>query len=282
MIREAYEGQIIKVLVGANDHEFQIHKEILTKTSGYFASYLSGRWNVSDAVKPPDPDIDVQTFRLYVHWLYTNEIDLWDLDTMSDAADPQFSLRAAQLAKLYCLGDVLEERALRNQVMSRFLNLSGSAQWAPAAEAFRIAWDKTRTDSLLCKFLVDDTLSRANLDWLEKEWERLPDGLLKQLTMGWGRATLPKGVIPRSPRSGTWDKYHEADEAVGGMQKGVRSGSVEVVEDAHEAIAAYDSDEEFRAPLSTPTVISTTQHCCGSTSTARQPSSLQRRKRRFI
>lgn len=200
---------------------------------------------------------------------------------MSDAADPQFSLRAAQLAKLYCLGDVLEEKALRNQVMSRLLNLSGSAQWAPAAEAFQIAWEKTRTDSLLCKFLVDDTLARANMDWLEKEWERLPDGLLKQLTMGWGRASLPKGFVIRSPRSGTWDRYHEADEAVGGIQNGVRSGSVEAAEGAHESIAAYDSDEELRAPLSTPTVVSTTQHYGGSSSNARQPSLFQGRKRGF-
>lgn len=92
-------GGVVKILVGPDQTEFNIHDELLRARSKYFASALSGQWRESDGIVELSED-DPKLFRLISHWLYTDTVDLTKLPAPVDGV--RASLR------LYVLADRLQ------------------------------------------------------------------------------------------------------------------------------------------------------------------------------
>ena len=95
-------GGIVKILVGPEAVQFDIHRQLLCARSAYFAKALSGPWKESKGtLKLPEDDADL--FRFISHWLYTEDVDHTKLSSRIDGV--RASLR------LYVLADKLQVRA---------------------------------------------------------------------------------------------------------------------------------------------------------------------------
>ncbi|KAF2818912.1 hypothetical protein CC86DRAFT_460839 [Ophiobolus disseminans] len=67
---------LIKAIVGEGDdqEEFNLHRYIITKKSGFFKSAFSGRWGNSESKKVDLLHLDPKYFAQYLEAVYTNKI----------------------------------------------------------------------------------------------------------------------------------------------------------------------------------------------------------------
>jgi hypothetical protein len=69
-------GEIIEVSVSdGQDSPFGVYKDYLTRSSGYLQSPCSGLWMKDRKIKAP-MDMSYEDLKVYIHWLYSAEIEL--------------------------------------------------------------------------------------------------------------------------------------------------------------------------------------------------------------
>jgi hypothetical protein len=112
----SYRG-IIKVNVGkgAKRDSFDVHNALLTARSLFFKSALNGNWveAIERAVNLPEDD--PQTFKTYVHLLYTGDF--------ATESDPNLGIdeshdKLLSLAKLYVLAEKLQDIETKNESLT--------------------------------------------------------------------------------------------------------------------------------------------------------------------
>ena len=66
----------VTVLLGEDAKPITVHKNILCQSSSFFQKGCSGRWRSSNDRPFTLADHEESNFLIYVHWLYTGELDL--------------------------------------------------------------------------------------------------------------------------------------------------------------------------------------------------------------
>lgn len=170
--RECY-GDIVAVSVGENRRVFKVHKDILVEDSKYFRATFQGHFSEADSKEVHLPDIELETFQTYVHWMYTGEVIVVDrVDDKSGTAKESYG----RIIQLYIAADRLENARLRNDTMTKLLERTRDGT-LPAVEAIRAAYQNTIEGSTLRRYVVDarhaQSAERSTM-WLKSHREELP------------------------------------------------------------------------------------------------------------
>lgn len=219
---------MITVIINEDDPqdaaEFTVHEGMLVEHSDFFKAACRNGWKeaISRVVKLPQVDAD--TFRAYLCWVYESGIAI---DTSFGSQDqsgggPLVSAAEAQptsleLAKLWLLADRLTTTKLRNDVIDTLLSVltrlytaqSDLTDMFPASMTVLI-WSATTESRALRKLVVDYYASTVPASLVQKHIEEYPPEFVQDLMLKGLRVqqNVEKSVRPTQMRPGF---YHEDD-----------------------------------------------------------------------
>jgi hypothetical protein len=101
---------LVTFLVGPDEAEFTVHKDVVCARSTYFAAACSERWTEGRDKTIRLIDTEKATFQMY-------------MDAMYDRLSYSSEKSSRPLIKLYILGDFLNDVKLRNRAMTLLVSL---------------------------------------------------------------------------------------------------------------------------------------------------------------
>lgn len=121
---------------------FPVHKGLLCYYSGYFDKALNGRFKESKQASVKLPTEDVETFQLFIGWIYTRRFDTDD------------GLDYSAMCQLWAFADRREVPALMNimidQIRSRVV-----ATWMVPSANLAYIYENTTEDAGLRRLVVE-------------------------------------------------------------------------------------------------------------------------------
>lgn len=169
------------MLVGEQEHRFQVHKDTICEKSKFFeAAVSSDRWREGKEKLVRLPDISPDIFRCYVHWVYTGHLlpGVHFEDTELDESHEQTTYIAA-----YIVADILDDFKLRTHVIEHLI--AGVSSWStvPGGNWCSEIWAETPKGSPLRVFLVEWTYSSLEAGCFSKDVSHWPKEFLEELAM---------------------------------------------------------------------------------------------------
>lgn len=151
------------------------------------------------------PDMEPYEFAVFVHWMYTGEIDKEGSGFERPVGGHFGGAFAAFLA-----GDVLDNESLRNEAMTEMIKIDNDMKTLPGEPGFFRYWDKTAESSPLRRYLVNSYASYASVDSLAGLITRVPSNFLQEILrkLAQIRDATKKEVITPA----TACKYHDHKE----------------------------------------------------------------------
>jgi hypothetical protein len=135
-------SNLIKVLVGANELRYTIHKDIVCAKSKFFRAACSSRWREGEEKTVRLPEIrKPKIFQNYVDWIHSGQLVFEDQAPGDDIC--------AGLIDLQLLGDILDDVELRNTTIQHLASQVVDMECCPSGQTYHIIWDNTRTKSSL-------------------------------------------------------------------------------------------------------------------------------------
>ncbi|KAI8939496.1 hypothetical protein NX059_003267 [Plenodomus lindquistii] len=208
-----YKG-FIQVCIGKEgDREtFNIHESIITIRSVFFKNAMSGNWKEAMDRKVSLPEDDANTFRVYVHLLYTGIV------AVSSEKAPAYddgSEEFDNIARLYVLAEKLQDVKAKNAAINamliakRTMRINNSC-CSPTSSCIQIVYAGIANKSPMRKLLVDIFVRYAQKGWhvIASEDACLPLDFYHDLT----RSLVLERVQPKDLRIfEEVSKYMEAE-----------------------------------------------------------------------
>ena len=147
---------------------------MICATSKFFRAACSTRWLKDGERVIRLPDVQPPDFQVYVHWSYTGDLVVEDEATKAD--------RGMNLARMYIVGDVLDDVKLRNSA-TRLLNAAVIAQGFFGPRVIRLIWANTTNTSLLRRWTVETAVLAMSRKDFAKNSARFPAEFMSAIAM---------------------------------------------------------------------------------------------------
>lgn len=109
--------------MGSEEAKSVVHKHILCRSSEFFQAAYRGEWREAIDKVVRLPEVDPDTFDLYLGWLYTKQIDLPSVPAAGfrddEALEQEEDDLLHSLINAYALGDVVADTSFRNAVVDK-------------------------------------------------------------------------------------------------------------------------------------------------------------------
>ncbi|KAK4579963.1 hypothetical protein LTR86_000165 [Recurvomyces mirabilis] len=139
----------LRVVVGPEQKEFMVHRDIITERSKFFQKAVSTRWYCEDKNKPFElPEDDPEIFGAYLQCLYDNRVDL-------SFSKEEGMISVLEAMRLYVLADKLGDLESMNTTIDCINQQSAKENLIPCVSTIEMVWPLLITDSPLRKLLVD-------------------------------------------------------------------------------------------------------------------------------
>ena len=178
-------GATIEVKVGPVEAPavFYVHQKLVCNSSGYFRnisksfdSALSNMWVVTL------PNVEAKTFRAYLHWLYTGNVDPISMEK-------GYTL---DLARDYVLGEKIIDPEFQNVSLDRIIQCRETRKECPGHRAVSVIYEGTPKGSPARRLMVDFHSYDAYDAWLDM-------GLLSRIVSAEFKDDLIAALITRRP-----------------------------------------------------------------------------------
>lgn len=175
--------------------EYTVHTSWITLSSGFFQKAMSKNWKEAQEKSLTLPEHEPDTFERYLHWVYSKNVVLDKAPcpcspkcAISFKADyPGCSKRhSLTLAKMYLLGDYLDDRRFCNTVIDLMKHVwDESADFLPSGTTQYI-WQTAPSDSPLRHLALE--IWKTDLKCLStgSELEKVPTSFLVELLVSIG------------------------------------------------------------------------------------------------
>jgi len=130
-------------VVGEEQKEFTVYTDVAMRSSKFFQAALTRDWIESRTNRVTLKEVSAIHFENYLQWLSTNDSSHLD----------EFGMREA--AKLYILGDFLDDSAFRITMLSLFAKDAIGNNRYPSNAIVTPAWEQTPENSPLRKIIVE-------------------------------------------------------------------------------------------------------------------------------
>lgn len=155
--------------------------------------------------------MEVETFKSYVHRVYTGDVVL-EIDSSDSTTENKLSKLLVDLVKLYIAADSLGDMRLRNSVIDRLMTATEEAnRKGPSPQAITLAYGATPTGSNLRKLFVDYYLylREENASWFKDHADCFPKAFLIDYAYNNMARYSEKAVMPSTKNR---CKYHEHND----------------------------------------------------------------------
>ena len=182
-------SSVITVLVGQDEELFAAHTDLICQRSSYFEAACSKEWMASQDQPSRLPDHAAESFRLYLHTLYTGlEMALVEKETEVSAhcksATRLKSKVQLVLSELWILTDYLDDDLAREITMAALVDHENSSLCAPSTFTIKHLWPLTVVASGWRRYAVDTWMQILTKEVVDNHISLLPQefmlGLLKK------------------------------------------------------------------------------------------------------
>ncbi|KAK4543410.1 hypothetical protein LTR36_005553 [Oleoguttula mirabilis] len=211
-------SDMITVLVGAHEHRFTVHQDLICDSSDFFKAACNGAWKGAGTKTVTLRDVEQYCFKMYVEWLYDRTVDLFDLahtcemefleatqDVMPYKPD---SIATHIVCQLWVLADFLGDETLKNSavdMVERHITLLG--RWLRTRTAAYVV-DNSTPQSGLRRLMIALIVARLKPENLERIGPTMAPSLVLELL---------KALVAKQERGSEQDtgnnvdrcKYHE-------------------------------------------------------------------------
>lgn len=179
---------IVTIIIGPENSQetFIVHKDLICHYSPFFSTAFNSTFTEGLTKTMTLPDVDLNNFGLFVHWLYTQKIDLNTQN--SDAVLP--------LAQLWTLAERFQAIKLQNSIMDHLRILVEFAEKHNLKDFLHYAYESKETNPLkrLAAYrMAWKTTKQALAAWID----HLPEGVLVDIVM-----SLKKEHVRGKPSEG--------------------------------------------------------------------------------
>lgn len=165
--------ETITVLVGHDEKPCAIHPSAFTARSTFFRAAVEGGFREAKDKVIRLPEVDEDIWATYFHWIYSGEVV--PLDEEQIEHDESGVECRNRLINLYILADVVDDMALRNEVVDQFqANFDKTNEWT--CDNIVLLLDSTTKKSKLRSLMVDYALCTRSdtADFLESNCDAVP------------------------------------------------------------------------------------------------------------
>lgn len=171
--------------------QFIVHTEPAAARSEFFSKALLGSFKEAKEATVHLPEVEADTFRSYVHWLYTGNVVVSGNRFFAN----EHTLR--KLTDLYIAADMLLDLSLRNATTDALLEALASSKFiCPTKATIELTWSATLKTSTIRKVYIDYFQAADRIHFFSTWKDTLPaeflsDVLLAKLqsdTTTWGTA----------------------------------------------------------------------------------------------
>ena len=201
------------MLVGPNEQSFTIHTHIITSHSTFFTAAYSKDYREGQEKLIRLPEINIDTFLVYLQWVYSGRIVITDGHGKLLGAETTTS--GYPLTQLYVTAEFLGDTLLRNKIIDRLRKLAGPKRGVPTLQMIHFAYENTATaKSTLRKLFVDCIRLTGSTEFFEKHSDGLPKQLFVEMAMSWAEDSPLHTMTWRFLAKGSGCHYHEHDDVV--------------------------------------------------------------------
>ena len=155
------ESPPIRIVVGkpGKERTFYVHEASIKSRSSFFEKASSGEWEEAQERRVALKEDDPETFKAYLHWVYTGKI--------ASSAPGTGLVEYRPLMQLYALAERLLDTELRDRLveaivaMSRERHPQAKNRNFPGPSEIKIVYENTPESSPLRRLLVDMYVARG-------------------------------------------------------------------------------------------------------------------------
>lgn len=146
-------GTTFVAVIGKQKKGFTLHQSVATRSSKFFKAAMSRDWKGTQQKRVTLEEVKVSEFGSYLQGLSTNDHSFLE------------ELHMYDLARLYILGDFLDDSAFRTVMLKSLVQKAIHDNTYPDATIVAFVWDHTPETSPLRKIVVEmwTTLSVSDL-----------------------------------------------------------------------------------------------------------------------
>lgn len=157
------------MVVGPDQYEHTIHRDLLCDNSPYFSTATKDCWKGDEEGRIPLPNDDPAVFALYIQWIYRRRI--FCRQEMGDTGGNREEI--GLLIEAFVLGEKLQDQAFRDAVVDCLIDAVDTPdgqdkQWYPSPGAIDRAYRGTPEGSPLRRLLVDMYFFHGRREWLDE------------------------------------------------------------------------------------------------------------------
>jgi hypothetical protein len=171
---------------------------VVCSTSKFFKAACSASWKEGQEGIVRLPTTKPSVFEMYVDWIYFSEIASKVTGTLT-----------GPLFDLFLLGDMVDDRDVRNKVMDALQANNRKTLTSPSPSDIRYVWENTSEGSMLRKWVLDLYVLRSK-PYFANHVAQLPSELVMQIAaklMEQTTCITPEAFLAKS------QEYQEADKA---------------------------------------------------------------------
>lgn len=189
-------------MVGTEEKEFIAHKDNICAKSRFFASACSKAWKEGAEKRVPLHDTEPDVFAVYLHWVYTGELDTSFMPEPSDAAlTPSY----LNLAKAWVFADLVGDDELCNAVMDTTIHRSTERLNRVAVDSLRFICANASAESALRRFHCDIAMARSTGEYMQS----LGPDVLPEFVLDCAKKFIEGETVKREdPKLEDRCKYH--------------------------------------------------------------------------
>jgi hypothetical protein len=158
---------------------FLVHKDFVCFYSAVLKAAFSSEYIEGKTQTYRLEDTTEDAVRLLVHWLYTQKLDIHQLDELKDLGDIA-KKEEKSLVELCVRADRLFIRKLQNDVICLMEELQVRTEKIPTS-TFPFVWENTQTTSPLRRYLLDGCIFDLDQSWFQWSPDHFPKEMLLEL-----------------------------------------------------------------------------------------------------
>lgn len=201
-----------------------MHKDMICKKSDFFTAACSSAWAEGKEGVVRLPTIEPETVKLYIHWVYSGDVDLEVFDSTEakrqfpNSIRPADAFASTQLLRLHVAADMLLDRSLGNRVIDRIIEMmEKKKKWLVNQEVLELVWTHTKDGSKLRQCILDFFAAEVPSTSFRIKGRSLSKDFIFDLAIGQMelRDTPSRDICPTVERKCRYHEHSEGEAACG-------------------------------------------------------------------
>ena len=206
-------AEVVHILVGRDEKQFIVHKDVLCSTSEFFRRALNGDWKEASGHPCRIPDANEEAFAAYVDSLYTQVVSDLFINSSCESTDHTTCTLCSLDGNFhaYLLDDYLQDEQFCNAVIDQLLATTVQFNFNPNTTLIEKFWDMIPKSSGLRRLLVDLRALNCSTSSLDENAEKWPHDYLVDVARVWHKYYIDD-EDPDEPKDRGRCYYHEGKD----------------------------------------------------------------------